>query len=168
LQGYELSECIYGVDQNAQKIEVSVNRVLETFNDLRRELPEDLLRSLRDSYDRITQPFKDIRERFVADVTALAPIAKDTAFKEESEWRLVSMEGRIGVDALKFRPARLALTPYGEFNLSENAEPIDVYAIVIGPSSDMELSFQSARLLCATHGIQCQLTTSDIPYREVR
>jgi hypothetical protein len=145
-----------------------VDTLLTAFDPVRSDLPDNLLKSLLESYDQINEPFRELRKKYFDEVLRLAPPMKDAAFQEEAEWRLVSTR-TTDASSLRFRPARLALTPYHEFSLCENGQRLQVRAIVAGPSPDILLSFQSAQLASSTYETDCKYWTwSAIPYREVR
>lgn len=57
---------------------------------------------------------------------------KSPAFKEEQEWRLVSMLFRDSKDECLYRPVRNRIIPYREFELTPNEFP-SITEVVLGP-----------------------------------
>jgi hypothetical protein len=94
----------------------------------------------------------------------LAPTLKDSAFREEAEWRLVvTVRGRDRVD---FRPGQRGLTPFVRIPASAPEGLVDVTRIIIGPAQDQDLGLNAARLLLTHLGYNPSLADlSKVPYR---
>src|SRR5690606_14494546 len=72
----------------------------------------------------------------------IAPIIKHPAFKEEKEWRLISLTPCTS-DRFHYRPSQSFIIPYYRLNLlNENLE-LPLEKIIIGPTSDPELAKKS-------------------------
>lgn len=91
--------------------------------------------------------------------TILSIILKDKSFKEEKEWRLISIST---IEKYSFRRGQQMIIPY----LRINRKNIKIKEIIIGPVIDYELSLNSIKLLLISNSEKdCVIEKSKIPYQ---
>jgi hypothetical protein len=103
----------------------------------------------------------------------LATAFKHPKFKEESEWRAVKRTGgtpfvQPGAPVIppKVRPGASTLTPYIPFPLTVKDEPVELVALVVGPTPHPSLAIRAAKGLLQERGIICpEPVSSEIPFR---
>jgi hypothetical protein len=87
---------------------------------------------------------------------------KNNGFKEEQEWRLVSIEP----GAPLIRPGKSFLVPYHELSLAEFEDPLHLDSVTIGPTPHPLLSAHSVHIASFRNGFKYeQLLQSAIPFR---
>jgi hypothetical protein len=98
----------------------------------------------------------------------VAGAMKHPSFKDEQEWRVVSIDAR-PPDALKFRPSKSRLVPYTELDLEAQDGYLGVSEIVVGPNPHMLLSIESTRQFAKANKLGKHLgdkiIPSKVPYR---
>jgi hypothetical protein len=82
----------------------------------------------------------------VATAMRVAVTLKNESFKEEREWRLISMPQMI--DSLDFRQGTSTLIPFFKFALNEDRN-IYLDSVLVGPSPNSELALRSVQMLLA-------------------
>jgi hypothetical protein len=100
-------------------------------------------------------------------VASLVPRFKVKAFDEEHEWRLVGipMHGK-EQKVIRFRASHGAILPYLAIPLSEEAVPLALAKVVVGPTADPISGTNGARMLLKHYGYDGGLVeTSSIPFR---
>lgn len=91
-----------------------------------------------------------------------APILKDTAFRDEQEWRLVSGPLSCALERFEFREGKSMLVPYYRFPL----EHPPIKEVVIGPTMSPESSLRSLRSFLVRKGVSPDAARlSNVPYR---
>jgi hypothetical protein len=100
---------------------------------------------------------------FIDCLVTLAPILKNSSFKEEAEWRLISTPKAIG---LKFRPGRSTIIPYIEYIYClKNITPL--CKIITGPSPESKLKKAAVQSLLQYNSFnKCKVIESKIPFRD--
>jgi hypothetical protein len=99
----------------------------------------------------------------------VAAAMKHPKFKDEQEWRIVSIDARTP-EVIKFRPGRSRLIPYIEFSLETEDEYLGISEIVVGPNPHMLLSIDSTRQFARQHKLGKHISINNIipsgvPYR---
>ena len=90
--------------------------------------------------DRIDKTLNGIDKKLLS----IAPIIKHPAFKEESEWRLVSQPISITSQSIKFREGKSMLIPYVAIELpKDNDDELVIPEIWVGPTPHPNLSVHS-------------------------
>jgi hypothetical protein len=102
---------------------------------------------------------------FEENLVKLAPLIKSTAFREEQEWRLVSIRG-IDVRSMSFRPGRSTITPYYKFSLGDDRLSY-LRSVTVGPTPNIELAEKATESLLAHWNALGRVTVlaSAVPYR---
>ncbi len=96
----------------------------------------------------------------------LGPLLKNPAFREESEWRIVSNPMPSTHPQIKSRIGLSMLVPYFEFHLTRNGEPLKLADVYVGPTPHMTLSIQSAADFLSKNAVKNRgVTNCLIPYR---
>lgn len=94
-----------------------------------------------------------------------APMIKNDNFKEESEWRLVTIFQPNPPDTLLFRSGKFTLIPYRLFKLGD---VLPIKKVIIGPNPHGPLDSQAIinllQIRGAPAGISCEW--SNIPFRD--
>lgn len=95
---------------------------------------------------------------------------KHSAFLEEREWRLISLQPRDHLEQYRFRPGIGFLVPYVELDLHWRVGPnrgkLPISNVVIGPTLHPDLAKKSVELLlrkCGFHHVT--ITASEAPLR---
>ena len=101
----------------------------------------------------------------IALATRVAVCLKNEAFKEEREWRLISMP--MTITSLHFRPGASMLLPFFEFKLGDDRNGY-LDSIRVGPTPNPELAITSIRMLLNREGLSdpnSRVTLTQIPFR---
>lgn len=106
--------------------------------------------------------FEDFNNAFTFHLTTYMPQIKNPAFREESEWRLLSIGSE---ETPKFRPARGIIVPYLELS----SIPPDVFkSVTLGPAVEPEFGLRPTKLFLESHGMtHVEVRQSQIPLRVV-
>jgi Protein of unknown function (DUF2971) len=167
-QGFELRQCSYDADEHRRECDKIAAEVIRLVGDI----PIATRKSLRGAPAKISfEALGDlypIERWMVNEIQRHAPVWKHPSFREEAEWRLVSMtrERRIS-----FRAGRTAIVPYVEFRIDGDASKAgEFFAIlsntVVGPCPEPELAVGSAMDLFGQSKIAAQsFSLSNTPYR---
>jgi hypothetical protein len=101
-------------------------------------------------------------------VLRIAALFKNSAFREEAEWRAVSPVVADYVHTnIEYRPGRSTLIPYKLFSLSRTDQAkLELEHVIIGPTPQMNLSMNSLGQLFSRNGISPMIENSQLPYRE--
>jgi hypothetical protein len=102
-----------------------------------------------------------------ADCMRIAAFLKNSAFKEEDEWRLalpvlMNPTGPLN-NPPRFRFGRTSLIPYIEFPFRDKT-PLPIVDVILGPGSDENSLFAAKRLL-KLQGLDVKPRLSKVPYR---
>ena len=151
-QGFRLVQCEYARSKQEELIDQLLN---DNLTDLNAELNED---------DR-TNLASEIYSQFLA----LAPKLKNQDFSAEKEWRLVSElittsdiaprytpQGYMKSDKVKFREGKATMIPYLEITLEAPPNPLELFAVWIGPSPYPFLSRNAAQIAAIAAGCRFQ------------
>lgn len=167
-QGFELLRCSYDREAHAQACNEISGRVLEAVG----KIPEGLRASLIGPQPPLTmevmQALYPIQRQMLDDIQIHAPTWKDPSFREESEWRLVSLSSE---RKIKFRPGRTALVPYIEIRLDSDLAKVGKHhavleTTVVGPCPEPELAVGSAMMLFEENWVAASsFSLSSTPHR---
>jgi hypothetical protein len=80
-----------------------------------------------------------------------APMLKDQAFKEEKEWRIISLP--VLAHNLDYREGRSLIIPYYRLPLWEEGKETEIYEVIVGPTQDVERSIKSLRKMMMGSGV---------------
>jgi len=111
------------------------------------------------------------QDMIVGWLSVLAPSFKHTAFRDESEWRLILSKPHKPMPGQRFRVGKSTLVPFIEVELNKDShrKPADAYMIhevVVGPTPNAELSMEALRALFESKDQpQVRVEKSAIPYR---
>lgn len=101
----------------------------------------------------------------ISKITVLAPYRKNSAFRDEDEWRMVKF---VKDEEVKFREAKTLIVPYTEIDLTNKDGNLPIETIFVGPTPYMAESKLSLELFLIKNGLSNVLVRgSDIPYREL-
>lgn len=106
----------------------------------------------------------------------LAPVIKDSSFRDEKEWRIITRPLMCSLERFNFRQGKSTIVPYYRFPLSkavDESEPSSICEVVIGPTPNLSLSAMSVNSLLVSHklvghfvrGGSVSVKESKIPYR---
>jgi len=94
-----------------------------------------------------------------------APILKHPSFHEEKEWRLIVLR-HDDTMPIRFRSGETMMIPYISCPLQSDTTQLAVRRVVVGPTAELALSFQSMRQYLGRLGFtDCRVATTKIPYR---
>lgn len=157
-QGFELVQCVY---EKEEQIRLLKNFVYQLLDEFRSKYSRDAIDSMAPS--RITEFLNDYRD----DALLLFSRIKNDAFKEEGEWRIVSVKPMFDpYEKLKFREGSSMLVPYMELCFKEHDWFFD--SVLLGPTEYPELSINALGGLVALSKLCNQLNHTPSPYREWR
>jgi len=89
---------------------------------------------------------------------------KDSRFREEKEWRVITREEHGADSAIKFRDSGNFLVPYVELGTDVAALPI--VEVWVGPTPHPELERRTVAGLLQSHNLrEARVLNSEIPYR---
>jgi hypothetical protein len=113
--------------------------------------------------DEAEESKKEEDNEWVMNVWMTAPTIKNEAFKEESEWRLVSEAYGTKEGRMAFRPGKSMIIPYINFSLGSE---LPIKEIIVGPTPDAGLSKKSISILKLAHNLKdAEIKISKVPYR---
>jgi hypothetical protein len=148
-QGFVLRRCVYAP---------------EVKHDLVGALLDAAIRKARATLDEDTD-LVQVADEFINAFLRLAPIFKDFAFREETEWRLFTGPLAMTHPQVEFRKTKSMIVPYFNFTLSAEQEPMRLAHVIVGPNSERELACASAAAFLHKNGIDCPVLLSKIPFR---
>jgi hypothetical protein len=108
-------------------------------------------------------------EKFEDDLLLAAALLKNSAFKEEVEWRLVSsVVKRYAPSDIRYREGRSCLVPYRELSLvTKETNRMMLKEVYVGPTPNPNLSMRSVSMYLSQQGLNAMVANSMIPYRAV-
>jgi len=151
----ELGECLYvnPEDSNlAERVENMVESAWNSSTNAARHFPINIMEYVK-----------------------LAALAKNIAFKEENEWRIVIfVEDGTRSKRIKFRQGKSMVVPYVEFSWKDIGLPNPIRRVVVGPTPNNGESLRAVEMLLERNGISLrsencpdgvEVVPSKIPYR---
>jgi Protein of unknown function (DUF2971) len=137
---YLLGKCIYETPEQVQIVEEAIEYVLDD-----KQCDEDFAVG-----------------EFLGTLTYGA-FFKHPSFKEEQEWRLISIPGP--TDQRRFRRGKSMILPHTLRDIGVG-EKSSVDQVIIGPSPHMDLSERAVQTLLSEVNIKASVRTSSIPFRD--
>lgn len=104
-------------------------------------------------------------------LSTLAPSFKHSAFRDESEWRLVLTKFYKPMPGQRFRVGKSTVVPFVEVELNKdlNKKPMDacmIREVVVGPTPNVDLAMEAVRFLFQSSDCnEVVVERSGIPYR---
>jgi hypothetical protein len=96
-----------------------------------------------------------------------AAVCKHPAFREESEWRVITPPIGFWSQALRFRPGQGAAVPYIHFPVTEDGYGMKPVDIVIGPTWNKAAAYGSVYLMTRACQTSSTMRHSRVPYRNI-
>lgn len=152
-QGFQLQPCIYDRDKQAQSVNAWARETLAV---------------LDAGCSTDTDPVEHTRTNcnvFLHKFIAFAPYMKDSSFKDECEWRLVSLIPSTD-PRVSLRQGRSFLVPYVPIKLYSATDQSPIWNVCVGPTPNIELAMNSLSYLFQTVKIRNGTTRTMIPYRD--
>jgi len=132
-QFFYMAPCVY--DHEAQDALISL--LLEDVND-------DFQKRIQSS---VNDAINQASAYFVLLFLILAPVLKAPAFKEEKEWRLISIAKHgFGQPSVQYRNGRSLLIPYVAMEIAPKDDQLPIAEVVVGPTEET-ISPTSHRIL---------------------
>ena len=106
-------------------------------------------------------------QRLAQKAFAVLLALKHEGFREEQEWRLISLDSQL---PLRFRPGRFGIVPYCAVPLCKPGEKLGLANVYVGPNAAPELAKAAVQELVGQHtrpfpNSQPEIIASQIPYR---
>jgi len=150
---YRIEQCKYNFDKQKEKINDMLDQYIEDIPQIETEDELPLMGG--------PQTFEFLNKFF-----QIAPIYKDPSFKEEQEWRFISMSKPHGWPDLKYREGLSMIIPYDDVKISIDDSPLPIKNVIIGPTPHPKLSIGSVKSLLTSIGVKAKVSPSKCPYRE--
>ena len=129
--GWDLVRCIYDESEQRKVVQKIIEHYAAKLFSGRRYVSAEAFGEAigRESWNCVHQ------------IGRVSPQLKHPSFKEEAEWRLVSPLEDLSELRHRFRPGRMSIIPYTEFDLAEDESPPTAgLSVVIGPGPEQEIS----------------------------
>ncbi len=145
--------------KNTSIVKVNYNKGIDNYPNLREIFNEGIIEW--SGYNEV-EKIKECKERTLSKLfTQLCPYIKSEAYKNENEYRICF--ANVPYKSVKFRTKNKSIIPYIEVPL-----PIKyLKGIQLGPCCNYEMVEQSLRFLLDTCGLNIDILSSDIPYRNI-
>ncbi|HYE36852.1 DUF2971 domain-containing protein [Methylocaldum sp.] len=132
-----LTKCIYERDECQRRLANELERIKSEFLAAFPHLPTEYVATQVEYLDFLNRQAEPLLKVFCA--------LKDSTFREEGEWRLISKYYKYYTDpSIKFRPSKSTLIPFIEIDISEMRDDGLLFEQVYpGPSPNFDLSFQA-------------------------
>jgi len=157
IHDFRLAKCIYDAAEHRGLVEQLVlSSLAKDFN---------TAPSTRHPTEPWTIVVKHVGGEFSKDISLLAPLLKNAAFREEAEWRLISARG-IDVRKMSFRAGKSMLIPYTSIPLGEPGLAF-LNSLVVGPTPHPGLAKRAAESLVRSYASpgMSAVQSSEVPYR---
>ena len=152
-----IAKCLYEKGDQEEILNSLIEKLLITF---RKERP----------YSQPTLGFPQQRyhsflEQFRGDILQILSIIKNSSFREEQEWRLISEYYPSYVTPeINFRQDASMLVPYVELYLGDDNPLFE--DVILGPSQHQNLSMAALSMFLSNKGLCNKTVNCSIPYRE--
>lgn len=158
--GFRIARCLYERPQHVELMNSLLEKMLVTF---RQRLPH-----LDTSKSHPSQKYHGFLEDFRSELLQVLTIVKHSAFREESEWRIVSPYfPKYTVPVIRFREGASMLLPYIELELPAHDETQTLFdEVILGPSQDSNLSFSALSAYLSNKKVCNKTVNSGIPFRK--
>ncbi len=148
-----LVPCVYDKPEQVDLIKALVDKVLE----------ENIDRQKRGIKDAVLPSGGNL----VAYLHRYAPILKDSSFKEEREWRVITRPLMCSHERFNFRPGNSMLIPFYRLPLVGEQGEMEIHEIVVGPTPHTMQSLNSVRSFLWSKKIKkVEINNSKVPYRD--
>lgn len=156
--GFVIKPCVYDMERQTDAIGTLLRKASNRFF-------AEVGKTGEDWDDKAKYIAVDILLEFIQ----LAPFLKHQKFEEEHEWRIMAkLKTDYVKDLIKFRPGSTMIVPYIEIPLPIKGESLVIDELLIGPTSERELSMASVKLLLKSRNVICSsVKCSTIPYRAI-
>jgi Protein of unknown function (DUF2971) len=157
----DLVECVYSNQDQDRILKSLLGKIVDSFSVEFSNLPDNHEAKTCEYLDFLNGQAETLLKEFCR--------IKDSTFSEECEWRLVSKYYHSYTDSdIKFRPGKTALIPYIEVNLSSMRNDGYLFeTIVVGPSPNFNLAFQSVSAYLSNKHACRETHSSQSPFREI-
>jgi hypothetical protein len=152
-QGFELVQCIYDDPEQQRVVKAWTTRTLST---LRQTLSSGVSPQMH-----VQQSYNT----FLPECITFGAALKDRAFRDEREWRLVSLVLSDG-PVVQLRPGRSMLVPYVPIRLDLRKNDSLIYNIRVGPTPNLDLAMMAAAQYGDRFRIKNGIGRSMVPYRD--
>lgn len=157
--GFRIARCLYEHSEHRLLLEALREKMLITF---RQEAGET-----GPSGNHPSEKYFSFLEKFRGDLLQVLSVIKHPAFKEESEWRIISpYYAKYTIPAIKFREGASMLMPYIEIKLPPPNDLPLFDEVVLGPSHENNLSFCALSSFLSNKKICRHTSSSGIPLRK--
>lgn len=151
-KGLIFVKCIYKRDDQVALINNIIDNYLKDIRSKSGELSDSVEMRM------------ELISEYLAKVLTVAPKLKSESFKEESEWRIVTVPLK-ETNFIKFREGKSTIIPYIRINIDDNGN-MPIEEVIISPSSHKLLSNNAVKLLLSTEEIEsCRVNVSGISYQ---
>lgn len=157
--GFRLIKCVYEEKQKRLIAGEFIDEALTSLQNLGSEVSEEIV--------------KDLSWTFLKRFQQIAACFKNHAFKEEAEWRLVSLPVSGDTANIDFRSTAAVIIPFFTMNLDlgkteKGKIRIGIQELLIGPSSYYEEQMAAISLLFQRSGVYvATLSRTLIPFRQL-
>lgn len=153
--GFNLGRCVY--DRHAKEAVVT---------DIIDGVVEEATRQGPSARKHPTQSYHHVFEELEPVILRISALIKNSAFKEEAEWRLVSPIHANYVEApIKYREGASSLIPYMEIPIRIGEDAEDFAEVYVGPSPQPNLSMNSVSRYLARYVRRAKVVNSQTAYR---
>ncbi len=158
-QGIQLLPCIYKPQDHEAYIKYLFDKALEIFHITKEEGITN-----KDDFLKDERPYSDAIQAagsyFISTSNVACSIIKDSAFREECEWRLINFKKNIAF----YRAKHHYIVPYIKMKISNMTEIIT--NIMLCTSPEIELSSRSVKFMLEQNRyLNTSISQSNIPYR---
>ncbi len=158
-QSYSIGQCVY----DSSRQQEIVNEIINTIEALAiAEGPSPPSRA------HPSQSYHPVFSKCENAILRIAALFKNSTFREEAEWRVVSpiVTNYVHSD-IYYRPGRSTLIPYKLFSLARTGQTkLGLEHVFIGPTPHMSLSMNSLVQLLSRNRISPMIENSLVPHRE--
>jgi hypothetical protein len=155
--GFRIARCLYAESEHEELMSSLLEKLLITF---RQQQPR-----LDTTKAHPSQKYHPFLEGFRSHLLQVLAIVKDSAFREEKEWRVVSPYfPKYTVADVKFREGASMLLPYTELKLPADGNLFE--EVILGPSQDVNLSFSALATYLSNRRVCDRTINSQIPLRK--
>jgi hypothetical protein len=170
---YDLAPCVYRDEEKRRLLGNSLDEIFRVGNMLFETDPATLLSSDATLPPEIKAKFPWAEEkvnlaavRLLAPIMKILPLFKDSSFKDENEWRIVTLgsESNPENDSIFYRPRMDSLVPTIKVNIKRIDGKVPLTGLILGPGSHPNSSDAVTRYL-RSQKIDLQAEPSAVPCR---
>ncbi len=139
-RGWRFAQCLYDRAGSHQRVLNAVRAAYAQFQAMRPQGEEAAIDAALDG--------------LVRDLIDLSALAKDSAFRAEAEWRLISPQLPDTGNMFEYRAGQSTLIPYVRFPLALDGDtPLSIRKVMVGPGPNQDLATGAAMSLLFQHGV---------------